>query len=165
MLFALQALLGGGSGEDASFFLTANLVSWLGATGIDGLIELVRLIDSELQSKPTPAQIEGSVVPGREGADVQDMQQRQAAEQIEGITMPRRYVAEFTSNSSASARITVHRAVIDCERENLMLSVYEGGPDRPCELVQTCVARNWDELSLYLQSKTHFRRSDFHAGS
>lgn len=162
MLFALTRLVSGGTGEDAPFFLAANLVSWLGVTGIIGLIELVRLIDSELQPNRTSTFIEEDEVLGLEGAE---MEKDRAAKQSDALTKPRRYVAEFTFNSSTSERITFHRAVVEQEREDLTLSVYEGELGLPLQLIQTYVARNWDELSLYLQSKTHFRRNDFHGGS
>ena len=68
-------------------------------------------------------------------------------------------------NSDTPEQITFHRAVVDHEREDLMLSVYAGKSGQPLELVQTYVGRNWDELSSYLQSSTPFRRSDFHADS
>lgn len=151
-LLGLFAVLNGRHGESGSFFVIGNLVSWLVVTVIVGLIELLQTSKLKPESQP-----------GFTVGEKTEAQPLQGSSPLVKPANSRQYLAEFTSTTVGAA--LYHRAIVDESCDGLTLSVYEGTSNRHLVLVQTYMARNWDELSLYLQSRTSFRRGDFHAPS
>jgi len=154
LLLGLAGLVRGGGGEEGSFFIWANLGSWIIVTTCIALVEVFR---ASIHS-PTVLENDAS-----SPSSDQKLDQRREKTSTWGENSSNRLVAEFVR--SIANQSSYRRAVIDRDGDNLVLSLYEGEQPQLLALLLTYVAHNWEDLDIFLQSRTDFRKGDFHVAS